>query len=70
MVTGFWQATSAGAKDQEATNFLEKKLKSESNFSYDDTVQVGVVRSEGDRGFRVLSFDEVEQHLTAISERD
>jgi hypothetical protein len=34
------QATSAGVKDQEAVNFLEKKLKSNPQFSYDETVQV------------------------------
>eukprot|EP00850_Spirogloea_muscicola_P011124 SM000068S20556 [mRNA] locus=s68:117234:119214:+ [translate_table: standard] len=85
-----YKATCAGAKEQEATNFLEKKVKGTPQFSYDETVQtavsalqsvlaedfkateieVGVVRSEGDRSFRVLSLDEVEQHLTAISERD
>ena len=33
-------------------------------------VQVGVVRESEGRVFRVLSTDEVEDHLTAISERD
>ena len=32
--------------------------------------QVGVVRESEGRLFRVLSTDEVEDHLTAISERD
>jgi hypothetical protein len=31
--------------------------------------QVGVVRT-GDRIFRVLSTEEIDEHLTAISERD
>lgn len=31
--------------------------------------QVGVVRSE-DPSFRVLSTEEIDEHLTAISERD
>lgn len=33
-------------------------------------IEVGVVRDEGDRSFRVLSNEEVEGFLTAISERD
>ncbi|KAF5832195.1 20S proteasome alpha subunit A [Dunaliella salina] len=33
-------------------------------------IEVGVVRSEGDKAFRVLSNEEVEGFLTAISERD
>jgi hypothetical protein len=36
----FWQATSAGSKDQEAINFLEKKMKNDPAFSYEETVQV------------------------------
>eukprot|EP00270_Netrium_digitus_P008739 TRINITY_DN2626_c0_g1_i1.p1 TRINITY_DN2626_c0_g1~~TRINITY_DN2626_c0_g1_i1.p1 ORF type:complete len:248 (-),score=67.11 TRINITY_DN2626_c0_g1_i1:179-922(-) len=85
-----YKAASAGAKEQEATNFLEKKLKGSPSHSYDETVQlaisalqsvlsedfkateieVGVVRSEGNRNFQVLTTEEIEQHLTAISERD
>jgi len=34
------QATSAGLKEQEAINFLEKKMKNDPEFSYDETVQV------------------------------
>ncbi|KAK0571030.1 hypothetical protein LWI29_010087 [Acer saccharum] len=83
------KATSAGLKEQEAINFLEKKMKNDPAFSYDETVQttisalqsvlqedfkateieVGVVRSD-DRVFRVLSTEEIDEHLTAISERD
>lgn len=36
------QGTSAGAKDQEAENFLEKKLKANAAFTYDDTVQAAI----------------------------
>lgn len=34
------QATSAGLKEQEAINFLEKKMKNDPKFSYEETVQV------------------------------
>lgn len=34
------QATSAGLKDQEAINFLEKKMKNDPSFTYEETVQV------------------------------
>lgn len=84
------QATSAGAKDVEAENFLEKKLKGNPQFTFDEAVQtaitalqgvlsedfkateieVGVVKAEGDRLFKVLTVEEIEEHLTAISERD
>ncbi|XP_034912306.1 proteasome subunit alpha type-6 [Populus alba] len=83
------KATSAGLKEQEAINFLEKKMKNDPDLSYEETVQtaisalqsvlqedfkateieVGVVRT-GDRFFRVLSTEEIDEHLTAISERD
>lgn len=32
--------------------------------------QVGVVRDDGERAFRVLSNEEVDHYLTLISERD
>ncbi|GER53284.1 proteasome subunit alpha type [Striga asiatica] len=83
------KATSAGGKEQEAINFLEKKMKNDPAFSYEETVQtaisalqsvlqedfkaseieVGVVRKE-DLVFKVLSTEEIDEHLTAISERD
>merc|ERR1719482_974002 len=39
-----YKATSAGQKEQEANNFLEKRYKTESNpqLSYDDTVQLAL----------------------------
>lgn len=84
-----YKGTSAGVKEQEAVNFLEKKFKSNPQYSYDETVQlaitalqnvvsedfkaheleVGVAR-EADNRFRILPVEEVEEHLTAISERD
>lgn len=83
------KATSAGLKEQEAINFLEKKMKNDPAFTYEETVQtaisalqsvlqedfkateieVGVVSKENPV-FRVLSTEEIEEHLTAISERD
>lgn len=87
-----YKATGAGAKEQEATNFLEKKLKDGKHASMgaDEAVQlaisslqgvlsedmkateieVGIVSEEGGRAFRVLTTEEIEAHLTAISERD
>ncbi|KAI3982466.1 hypothetical protein MKX01_006597 [Papaver californicum] len=83
------KATSAGLKEQEAINFLEKKMKNNPQFTYEETVQtaisalqsvlqedfkateieVGVVRKENTE-FRVLTTEEIDEHLTAISERD
>ncbi|XP_024363105.1 proteasome subunit alpha type-6 isoform X2 [Physcomitrium patens] len=64
-----YKATSSGSKEQEAVNFLEKKCKSNPQFSYEETVQVGVVRASKPE-FRVLTTEEIDEHLTAISERD
>ena len=33
-------------------------------------IEIGVVQGEGDRAFRTLSTEEIEEHLVAISERD
>ncbi|GAU39180.1 hypothetical protein TSUD_372800 [Trifolium subterraneum] len=83
------KAASAGLKDQEAINFLEKKMKNDPSFTYEETVQtaisalqsvlqedfkateieVGVVQMDNPE-FRVLSTEEVDEHLTSISERD
>eukprot|EP00803_Ostreobium_quekettii_P010531 evm.model.scf_244.11 EVM.evm.TU.scf_244.11 scf_244:96477-97217(+) len=85
-----YRACSAGAKETEATNFLEKKLKGDPAFGYDECVQtaigalqgvlsedfkateieVGVARADRGGLFEVLGVEEVEEHLTAISERD
>ncbi|GMH34067.1 hypothetical protein BSKO_01901 [Bryopsis sp. KO-2023] len=85
-----YKACSAGAKDTEATNFLEKKLKGDPKFDYEECVQtaigalqnvlsedfkateleVGVVRADKGGLFQVLTVEEVEEHLTAISEKD
>lgn len=84
-----YKATSAGAKDQEAENFLEKKFKGDAAFSYDEAVQNAIaalqsvlsedfkakeievaVVSTSNTAFRILTDEEVEEHLIAISERD
>ncbi len=36
------QGTSAGAKDQEADNFLEKRVKNDPAFTYEETVQTAI----------------------------
>ena len=36
------QGTSAGAKDQEADNFLEKRFKNDPQFSFEETVQTAI----------------------------
>ena len=87
-----YNATSAGAKEQEAINFLEKKVKGENaGDAFDETetiqtaisclqsvlgedlkskeLEVGIVTTEN-KNFRLLSSDVIEEHLTAISERD
>eukprot|EP00740_Mantoniella_antarctica_P019229 CAMPEP_0198703986 /NCGR_PEP_ID=MMETSP1468-20131203/389662_1 /TAXON_ID=1461545 /ORGANISM="Mantoniella sp, Strain CCMP1436" /LENGTH=249 /DNA_ID=CAMNT_0044462771 /DNA_START=61 /DNA_END=810 /DNA_ORIENTATION=- len=87
-----YKATSAGAKEQEAVNFLEKKVKGANagnEFSQEEAIQtaiaclqtvlgedlkakeleVGIVSSDN-RNFRLLKTEQVEEHLTAISERD
>ncbi|KAE8680997.1 Proteasome subunit alpha type-6 [Hibiscus syriacus] len=84
------KATSAGLKEQEAINFLEKKMKNDPAFTYEETVQtaisalqyvlqedfkaneielqVGLVKADYPV-FRALSTEEIDEHLTAISER-
>ena len=87
-----YKATSAGAKEQEAINFLEKKVKGKdagNTFTEQETVrtaiaclqtvlgedlkarelEVGIVTVD-DPNFRLLSETAIEDHLTAISERD
>ena len=84
-----YKATATGAKEMEASNYLEKKMKNDPELSYEDTVQtaigalqsvigsdfkpdeieVAVVTAEKP-AFTVLDVDDVDRHLTAISERD
>mmetsp|Transcript_12284 Transcript_12284/g.23312 ORF Transcript_12284/g.23312 Transcript_12284/m.23312 type:complete len:246 (+) Transcript_12284:1573-2310(+) len=89
MSQGF-RATAAGAKEQEATNWLEKHYKKTGGrLDRDQTIQAGIeclqnvlaqefkskdlevgVLSVESRRFRVLSEEEVDLHLNAISSRD
>jgi len=84
-----FKATAAGTKEQEAYNFLEKKMKSNPELSKNETIQlaittlqtilsvdfkpteleVGVVSVENPL-FVQLTPEQIEEHLTAISERD
>lgn len=86
-----YDACAAGAKDQEAVNFLEKRLKKTkaSEFSTDETIQtaiealqsvlsadfkpseieVAIVTNDNPK-FRLLAEDDIEQHLTALAEKD
>eukprot|EP00775_Hariotina_reticulata_P001636 gene1636-1977_t len=85
-----YKATAVGAKETEAVNFLEKKIKAApaGGFSYSEAcctaitslqnvlsedfkaseMEVAVVTADG--GFKILSVEEVDGFLTAISERD
>lgn len=85
-----YKATAVGAKETEATNLLEKKMKASPSLSYEATVQlaiatlqsvlseefksteieVGVVRTGTDPSFKVLTPEEIDTFLVAISERD
>ena len=83
-----YKATSAGTKEQEAANFLEKEVKKNPNMDTDTTVQCGItclqsvlsadfrpteievgIAKQGER-FVSLTEEQIEKHLTAISERD
>jgi len=84
-----FKACSAGAKEQEANNFLEKKVKSNPKMDFKTTVETAIIALQTVVGsdlkagdlevavvtkdnpkFTVLSETEIENHLTAISDRD
>ncbi|CEF98211.1 Proteasome A-type subunit [Ostreococcus tauri] len=84
-----YRATSAGSKEVEAVNFLEKKVKAGSSFDANETAQLAIsalqhvlgeevkaselevaIVTADNPAFRVISESQVEEHLTAISERD
>eukprot|EP01122_Echinamoeba_exundans_P012449 TRINITY_DN51_c0_g1_i1.p1 TRINITY_DN51_c0_g1~~TRINITY_DN51_c0_g1_i1.p1 ORF type:complete len:248 (+),score=77.59 TRINITY_DN51_c0_g1_i1:78-821(+) len=85
-----YKATAAGEKEQEAMNFMEKKLKAaDVNLSHTEIIrlaittlqnvcsadfkpselEIGVVTKDNVR-FRTLSEAEIDEHLTAIAERE
>jgi len=84
-----YKACAAGAKEQEANNFLEKKIKSNSNMTSQQAIEtaiiclqtcvgsdlkptdleVAVVTKQNPK-FTVLTEQEIDAHLTAISDRD
>nr|GEX40706.1 proteasome subunit alpha type-6 [Tanacetum cinerariifolium] len=57
-------ATSAGLKEQEAIDFLEKKMKNDLEFSYDETVQTAIsaLQSVLQEDFKA---SEIQRHLRA-----
>jgi len=84
-----YKAVASGLKEQEAHNFLEKKLKNNPKLSTDETIQmaltalqtvlsvdlkgtdveVGVVTINNPK-FTLLTPAQIEDHLTAVSERE
>jgi len=84
-----YKAVGSGQKEQEATNFLEKKFKNSPKLNTEETIQmaisslqailsvdfkaheleVGVVSIKNPK-FTLLTTAEIDQHLTAIAERD
>lgn len=42
-----YKATSAGAKQQESLNYLEKKLKKNPELNMEDTIEVSLVKNIG-----------------------
>jgi len=84
-----FKACAVGNKEQEATNFLEKKFKANEDLTYQQTVETAILTLQNIMGsdlkpsdvevgvvtavepkFRVLSEDEIDKILTAISDRD
>ena len=84
-----YKATSAGAKQTEASAYLEKKVRKKTSWDNEQTirnaimtlqnilssdfkpseVEVGIVTKDNPV-FRTLSEEHIEEHLTAIAERD
>jgi len=84
-----FKACAAGAKEQEAHNFLEKKFKKDAQLTTKETIETAIIALQNIVGsdlkptdlevaivtkdnpkFKVLTEEEIEVHLTAISDRD
>jgi 20S proteasome subunit alpha 1 len=84
-----YKACAAGVKEQEANNFLEKKLKSKLDYSEVEAIELAIttlqncigsdlkpneievaIVSVRNKKFVNLSEDQIDKHLTAISDRD
>eukprot|EP01133_Synstelium_polycarpum_P007433 gene7433-8696_t len=52
-----YKATSAGEKEQEATNFLEKKFKSNPSLTKDETIQLAISTLQNVLGADLKAFD-------------
>jgi len=84
-----YKACSAGNKEQEANNFLEKKIKANPEMTLDQTIETAIIALQTvigsdlkpadievavvaaqNRKFTMLSEQEIDTRLTAISDRD
>jgi len=84
-----FKACAAGAKEQEAHNFLEKKFKANPELKTKDTIETAIIALQNIVGsdlkptdlevavvtkdnptFTTLSEEQIEAHLTSISDRD
>jgi 20S proteasome subunit alpha 1 len=84
-----YKATAAGAKQAEAENFLEKKIKQDPSWSEQETIEEAIgalgsvlgqdfkasevevaVVAASSPGFRRLTEEEIDVHLTNIAEKD
>jgi 20S proteasome alpha/beta subunit len=63
------QAATAGAKDQEAVNFLEKKIKGAEPLPYAEAVQlaIGALQNVLSEDFKATDIEVLFQHLTACA---
>lgn len=84
-----YKACAAGSKEQEANNFLEKKVKANPSMTFEQTVETAIIALQtcvgadlkptdlevavvqtSDPTFRVLSTEDIDGHLSRISDRD
>jgi 20S proteasome subunit alpha 1 len=84
-----FKACASGAKEQEANNFLEKKIKANATLTQNQAIEIGILCLQSVIGadlkandlevavatltnpkFTILNENEIEQQLSAISDRD